>query len=59
MKTPNATVRLGATALVAGTLLNIARMLPIILSEGFSFDELPPSSAAEAAKSATLSGWYR
>lgn len=52
------TVRLGAGALVAGTALNLLRMLPIFLSGGFSFDELPPSNAAEAAKTATLSGWY-
>lgn len=52
------TLKFGASALVAGTALNVLRMLPIFLSDGFSFDELPPSNAAEAVKSATLSGWY-
>lgn len=53
-------VALGALALAVGTLLNMIRMAPIFLSDGFSFDEFPPNpeDAAEVAKTALLGGWY-
>ncbi len=33
--------RLGVAALVAGTALNMLRMAPIFLSDGFEIDQLP------------------
>ena len=52
------TVRLGGAALMVGGALNFLRMLPLALSDGFSFDILPPENLEEAVSAASLRGWH-
>ena len=51
-------LRAGAAALLTGTALNMFRMVPVFLSEGFSFNEFPPHSIEAMTNTALLSGWY-
>ncbi len=50
--------RIGLLVLLAGTALNMWRMAPIFLSDGFTFEQLPPGNPDDLASVATLSGWY-
>jgi len=50
--------RLGVLALVIGTALNMLRMGPIFVSDGFQIDFLPPGNPDDLATVATLGGWY-
>ena len=49
---------LGLLALVIGTGLNMLRMAPIFLSDGFERTLLPPKGAVDIAAVALLDGWY-
>ena len=50
--------KIGLLALLAGTALNMLRMAPIFVSDGFEVDQLPPGNPDDLATVATLSGWY-
>ena len=52
-------IRIGAIALILGAVLNLIRMIPVLLSEGYHSNSLPPGqTAALTAETALLGGWY-
>ncbi|NES82672.1 MAG: hypothetical protein F6K10_15380 [Moorea sp. SIO2B7] len=57
-ETHRSRARIGLLALLAGTALNMWRMAPIVLSDGFALEQLPPGNPDDLATVATLSGWY-
>lgn len=51
------TIKVGGAALIGAALLNLTRMIPMALSEGFEPALLTSHDPADAARLALLSGW--
>lgn len=59
MKNMKTTEKFGGIALIIAALFTLTRMIPVVLSEGFNSNSLPPGqNAAQTAETALLGGWY-